>query len=114
MIKRTEQGQPLKLILVVEDDAANAEVLKEVLTLELSCIVHHARNGLEALQALESLKPHLIVLDYLLPMMNGLQLYDQLQKVPGTSSIPVLFLSASPNRHEIERRRLSFLEKPFE
>lgn len=114
LVPSTEQRQPLKLILVVEDDEANADVLKEALTLELSCVVRHVSNGGEALQAIESIKPNLIVLDYRLPVMNGLELYDRLQKVPGLSSIPVLFVSASSNLNEIKRRNLPILEKPFE
>jgi CheY-like chemotaxis protein len=110
----TEQRQPLKLILLVEDDEANAEVLIEVLTEELSCTVRHVSTGIDALQAIEDLTPHLIVLDYLLPGMNGLELYDRLHMLPGLSSIPVFFLSASSHRDEIERRHLPFLEKPYE
>lgn len=114
LVLPTKQRQPLKLILVVEDDEANANVLKEALPLELSCVVRHVNNGAEALQATESIKPNLIILDYRLPGMTGLELYDRLQKVPSLSSIPVLFVSACSNLNEIEHRGLPFFEKPFE
>ena len=114
VVPPAEQRQPLTLILVVEDDEANAEVLKEALTFELSCVVHQVSNGILALRAVEAIKPNLIVLDYLLPVMDGLELYDRLQRMPGLSRIPVLFLSASSNQNEIEHRHLPFLEKPFE
>ena len=109
-----EHRQPLKLVLMVEDDEANAEVLNEALTQELSCVVSHVSNGIDALRAVEGITPDLIVIDYWLPVMNGLDLYDRLQPLPGLSSVPVLFVSAGPNQNEIERRHLPFLEKPFE
>lgn len=87
----TDQKEPLQLILVVEDDEANADVLKEALTQALSCIVRQARNGIEALQAIEDIKPNLIILDYMLPVMDGLELYDRFQRMSDLSRIPALF-----------------------
>lgn len=93
----TDQKEPLQLILVVEDDEANADVLKEALTQELSCVVRQVSNGIEALQAIEDLTPNLIILDYMLLVMDGLELYDRFQRMSGISRIPVLFLSTSSN-----------------
>ena len=63
-----------KLILVVEDDEANAEVLNVALTQELSCVVRHVSTGTLALEAVEAIQPNLMVLDYMLPVMDGLEL----------------------------------------
>ena len=105
---------PEKLIFVVEDDAANAEMLALLITQELSCRVQWAKDGTEALAMLDEVQPTVFLFDYSLPMMNGLELYDRLRMKPGLESVPALFLSAGTHREDVERRHLPFLEKPFE
>ncbi len=112
----TQSGN--KTILVVEDDADLGDLIMQVLDLhsEQENNRYHAVLAIDSMQALEavkSLKPDLFLLDYYLPRMNGLQLYDRLHTTPGLEQVPAIFISANPPREEIERRGLVSLKKPF-
>lgn len=113
MSNRNELSEQQQLFLVVEDDEATAEMLKEALLLDFSCVVSWASTGLEAFQRVQTIRPNLIILDYWLPGINGLELAERLHQLPGFESIPLLFMSAANNLQEIERRHLPYLEKPF-
>ena len=58
--------------------------------------------------------PHLLLLDYSLPDMNGLELYDWLQSFEHLKHIPTILMSArNPPIDEIHRRGIIYLRKPF-
>ena len=63
---------------------------------------------------IRNIKPDLVILDYHLPSMDGLELYDQLHASEGFERVPVLFMSAHVPHRELEQRVISFIEKPFE
>jgi CheY-like chemotaxis protein len=56
----------------------------------------------------------MILLDYLLPHMNGLDLYDYLHAHKPLKDIPVIMISANLPQKEVNRRHLIGLQKPFE
>ena len=101
-------------ILVVEDDFALGEVLKDLIQDETPYKVFFVSSGEQALQLAKGLKPDLLLLDYQLPGMNGLELYDILHTKKDFAEIPVLFMSANPPVRELEKRHISFIKKPFE
>ena len=103
-----------KTILLVEDDLAIGGFLVEALQLETPYQASLATDGIQALKRVKTLMPDLFVLDYGLPQMNGLELYDRLQATETFTRIPTLFMSAYVPRREIEQRGLALLEKPFE
>ncbi len=74
-----------------------------------------AENGSVALKALRNTNPDLLVLDYKLPDMTGLALYDQV-KAQAPVPIPAILVTANIARlqPEIGRRRLVALAKPFD
>ena len=65
---------------------------------------------------LRTVKPDLILLDYSLPGMNGLELYDTIHTVKALKHLPVLIVSAETARiqKEIKARQLLQLQKPFD
>ncbi|MGC3997161.1 MAG: response regulator [Anaeromyxobacter sp.] len=102
-------------ILVVEDDLAVRETIVEVLADE-GYDVSSAANGAEALQRLAGeLRPDLIVLDLMMPVMDGPTFRARQRTDPRLSGIPVLVLSAS-HRNEFAGGPLgeAFLAKPFD
>lgn len=101
-------------ILVVEDDASIGEVLLHVLENETSYHAVLATNSVEALQLIDQIQPCLFLLDYHLPGMNGLDLYDRLHVMKGLETIPALFLSANIPKKEVEKRHVQVLHKPFD
>ncbi|MFN7132708.1 MAG: response regulator transcription factor [Myxococcales bacterium] len=84
-----------KNILIVDDDADLRDVLKQVLEDE-GHVVAVARNGVEALQYLRNaVKPQLILLDLMMPTMDGWQFRTEQLKDSGLAEIPVVVLSAT-------------------
>ena len=104
----------VKTLLLVEDDRAIGEFLVEALQLETPYQALLANDGIQALERVKTLVPDLFILDYQLPQMNGLELYDRLQATETFTQIPTLFMSAYAPRREIEQRGLAFLKKPFD
>ncbi len=79
--QRGSAGQG-KLIFIVEDDTMMEDLLVLALSDETSYQVMAVHTGLEALETVKDIKPHLFLLDYLLPGMSGLELYDRLHALP--------------------------------
>jgi CheY-like chemotaxis protein len=103
-----------KCILVIEDDTSVGACLVEAITQETPWNAFLVTESQHALQVLEDVKPDLILLDYFLPQMNGLALYDYLHSHKPLTDIPVVMISANLPHEEIQRRHLIALEKPFE
>src|SRR5947208_297748 len=104
----------VKTVLVVEDDTGIGNFLVQAISQETS---HHAllvADGFQALKAVASIKPSLFILDYQLPRMNGIELYDKLHTTKGLEEIPAIVISARLPKHEIEKRRIIAMSKPLE
>jgi CheY-like chemotaxis protein len=107
-----------KTVLVVEDDEDIGPLIMSVLFEEGA---HHqppiqailAVDSLQALEMMSTITPNLFVLDYYLPRMNGIDLYDRLHAMEGLEQVPAIFMSANPPIQEIEKRHLTSVRKPF-
>jgi len=104
-----------KKILLVDD---NKELL-ELLCLSLQdggFSVITATDGVEALKKARSLLPDLILLDLMLPEMDGFAVCETLRQDPATASVPVLILSGMPGQMPkyagIESGGTDFISKP--
>lgn len=80
-------------LLVVEDEPANADLLRRMLEKQ-GWKIDHAANGLEALDLVASRRPRLILLDLMMPEMDGIAFLEQLRRNPLADSIPVLVVTA--------------------
>lgn len=112
-----EQGEdplPVKTVLIVEDDAAIGEVLLDVLQEATSYQIIHVLDGFAALKVVRTLIPHLILLDYWLPGMDGLECLDTLRTSNDLLQTPVILMSSALPQQARERSDLTLLEKPFE
>jgi CheY-like chemotaxis protein len=107
----------MKTILVVEDDEGNGLLIARLISQETNYHVVVARDCREALRVIFAAKPDLFIIDYRLPFMNGIELYDLLHAHKELQHIPAILISAAL-RYEIaqqlEERKLFFLNKPFE
>jgi len=116
-ISRPENGVS-KTILVVEDDEVTGTLLSEIITQETPHQVLLARDGFRALELVREFetRPHLFILDYRLPGMDGIKLYDQLHAIHELDRIPAIILSASieEQKDQILTRNIIGLGKPFD
>lgn len=88
----TNQKEKVK-ILVVDDYVENVELLQELLTIN-GYGVSTAYDGDEALKEVEKDKPALILLDIMMPKMNGYQVCRALRADKNTKDIPIIFVTA--------------------
>ncbi len=104
----------LKKILLVEDESNLASVIQLNLELE-NYEVHVCDNGLHSIEKFKSINPDLVILDVMLPELNGIEVCKQLKKI--NLEVPVLFLSAkSSGAEKIEGLKSGgddYLTKPF-
>jgi CheY-like chemotaxis protein len=103
-----------KLILLVEDDEVHASMLYQVLKEETPYHIYYTSDGLDAWNFLQHVKPHLVLLDYRLPRMDGLALYDKIHEHRDLQDLPVLMISAVLPYTEIQQRGIACIQKPFE
>ena len=80
-------------ILVVDDEAQNLDLLEAALE-PAGYTVRRASGGLPALQAARTDPPDLILLDVMMPGMNGFEICRRLRAEPATSRVPVIFATA--------------------
>jgi DNA-binding response OmpR family regulator len=91
-----------KKILLVEDDAALAKVYRTRLEME-GFDVHHVDNGEDALPSAIKFRPDIIVLDVMMPKINGFDVLDLIRTTPETMSTRVIMLTALSQAKDKER-----------
>ncbi len=105
----------MKKILVVEDDLSIREIIIEILEGE-GYLVSSGINGQEGLKSLELSTPDLIIMDIMMPVMDGYAFREKLMKNSEWSSIPTLVMSAQNQSvdklksHGLE----NFINKPLD
>jgi CheY-like chemotaxis protein len=104
------------LVLVCDDDRTIQSVVRTLLEAE-GFRVLAAQNALEGVSLVRRERPVLILMDILMPDLDGTTASDLLREIPEFASIPVVLLSALPREEIVERMRetgaVAFLEKPF-
>jgi two-component system, sensor histidine kinase and response regulator len=104
-------------ILIVDDTQQNVMVLSQMLR-DAGYKVLAAFNGEDALKLLEKRKPELILLDVMMPGMNGFQVCEKLKKNDDVKRIPVIFLSAlndiDSKVNAFEAGGVDYITKPFQ
>ncbi len=103
-------------ILVVEDNPSILNIVKTILE-GTGYGVQTADNGLEAFSRLEEQKPDLIILDIMMPHMDGLEVLERLKGTAETSSIPVILITAKVQQKDMLRGYKQgadyYIPKPF-
>jgi len=84
---------PLATLLVVDDEPQNVELMREVLR-SAGYATRSAGNGVEALQAVNHGKPDAILLDLMMPEMDGFEVLRHLRADPALRHIPVMVITA--------------------
>ena len=104
-------------ILLVDDTPANLDVLCELLENE-GARISMAPNGAVALKVAERSRPDLILLDILMPQMNGFQVCRKLKEDAGLAEIPIIFITAQDGSDSVVRGfevgGVDYITKPFQ
>ncbi len=103
-----------KTILLVEDDTIIAELLVQMITQETYYQVFAVPDAPEALDLVRNIKPQLLILDYWLPTIHGIELYDRLHNTEGLEQVPTIMLSVNAPLQEVKRRQITYMKKPFD
>lgn len=105
-------------ILLVEDDPDIQRMVQLSLKFQGGHEVSVASGGREGLEKAEQEQPDLILLDVMMPEMDGYETCRRLKANPATAAIPVVFLSARAQQSEIQKGRdlgaIGYLVKPFD
>lgn len=98
----------------MDDEFGIAEVLDTLLTGEGHQVVT-ARNGRRALEALQQARPDAVLLDYMMPVLDGVGVMRAIQANPDWAGLPVVFMSSLPEAAVSEHvcGYAGFLRKPF-
>ncbi|GAC1337780.1 MAG: hypothetical protein NVSMB29_02660 [Candidatus Dormibacteria bacterium] len=103
-------------ILVVDDDPRLLHIVAMYLGIE-GYDVASASNGEEGLKRVDDHKPELVILDIMMPGMDGVEACRRIRANPATAHIPVLMFSALSGDDDVERARLAgathLITKPF-
>ena len=103
-------------VLVVDDDPDVRRLVEMKLRLE-GVETALASNGVEALEALEASDFHLVILDIMMPEMDGVETCRRMREHPGLALIPVLMLTARAQVSDVERGfsagATDYMVKPF-
>ncbi len=104
-------------ILVVDDSTTNV-VLLEAIFFERGYKIETAYNAKEAYAVIEKRTPDLILLDLLMPQINGFDLFKQLRKNRNTKDTPVIVVSAATDEENVDKimkmGAVDFIKKPID
>jgi len=105
-------------ILLIEDDPDIQRMVQLSLKFQGGHEVSVASGGQEGIAKAEQERPDLILLDVMMPEMDGYETCRRLKANPATASIPIVFLSARAQQSEIQKGRslgaIGYLVKPFD
>lgn len=108
-------GKPT--VLVVDDQAANLQLVGDLLTGTMGYEVVVASGGQQALRRMEARLPDLILLDVLMPGLNGIETCQKIKEKPEWQDIPIIFLSAADDKmlivQALETGGVDYVTKPF-
>jgi DNA-binding response OmpR family regulator len=104
-------------ILIVEDSLTILQMASDALE-SVGYRVLQASNGEDALQIAAEQQPHVILLDVILPKMNGYQVCRQIKSTPETAHIPVIMITSKSKESDrfwgMEQGADDYITKPFE
>jgi CheY-like chemotaxis protein len=106
----------MKKVLIVDDNQTNLRILEEVLAGDYR--LQFANNGVEALRMASDFQPSIVLLDVMMPKMDGLTVCRRLRQLPGLRDSVIIMMSAKAMPSEqaagIDAGANAYLTKPFD
>jgi two-component system OmpR family response regulator len=107
-----------KKVLIVDDDAAIVEMLEDILSRDGRFEVKTAANGFDAGALTQTFRPHILLLDFMLPDINGNIVCERIRKDANLAGTKIIIVSGAVDPDEIERLKSAgaddFVKKPFD
>ncbi|HEY2990823.1 MAG TPA: response regulator [Candidatus Binatia bacterium] len=104
-------------VLIVDDEPFNLDLLEQELG-DQNYSIERANDGVEALEKVESFKPDVILLDYMMPKMNGIEVVKRLRQDEKYKLIPVILLTAKGSQEDkvrgLDAGADDYVVKPFD
>ena len=88
-------------ILIAEDDENSRALLTRIITKKFKCRVFEAKDGLEALSLVHSVSPDLLILDVMMPILDGTAVLKAIRSDPVHSALPVIISSALDEKQTV-------------
>lgn len=105
-----------KRILIIDDDEVFLKMLQNTLT-SSGYSVSMATNGRDAIDVAKHWHPHLIILDVMMPEMDGGETASALERDPSTENIPIIFMTSLLNKEDEDKltysQKRSYMAKPY-
>jgi CheY-like chemotaxis protein len=110
-------AQPLNRICYVEDDEDIQKIVRMSLERVGKMTVEVVSDPLQAIEAIKAFKPELVMLDWMMPGMDGPTLFRRMKELPEVSGLPVVFITAKASQAELDELRAlgaaGTISKPF-
>jgi two-component system OmpR family response regulator len=110
-------AQPLVRVCYVEDDEDIQKIVRMTLERIGKMTVEVVGDPLQAIEAIKRFKPELVMLDWMMPGMDGPTLYRKMKEVPEVRDLPVVFITAKASPKELDELRAlgaaGTISKPF-
>ena len=103
--------------IMLVDDELDIRIILRILLEDAATRILEVGNGYDALTMAKKTRPDLILLDWMMPGLNGLEVVEALRRDPETADIPVIMLSSHDHAEEIKKILalgvIAYLAKPF-
>ena len=117
-MEREHPMKELQRITYVEDEPHIREIVQLALEELGGFKLHVCESGMEALDTVPVFHPDLVLLDVMMPEMNGVQTFRSLRQIPGLVNTPIIFVTAKAQKHEIQQYKAlgaaDVIPKPFD
>lgn len=106
-----------KSVLIVDDMKMIRVKLRQICAQMGLKNIYEAADGAEALETLKAIKVDLILSDWNMPKMTGIELVDEIRKLPNLAEVPIIFITSEDQRENILKSLMSgvtdYVVKPF-
>lgn len=106
----------MEKILIVDDNRDNLQILSDLLSIE-NYDLYFAMNGEEALERMQKAKPDILLLDVIMPVLDGYSTIQRIKENPDLSTTPVIFMTALSDEESIKKGfdlgGVDYITKPF-
>jgi two-component system OmpR family response regulator len=110
-------AHPLQRVCYVEDDEDIQKIVRMTLERVGKMTVEVVGDPHAAVAVIQAFKPELVMLDWMMPGMDGPTLYRKMREIPGVRELPVVFITAKASQRELDELRAlgaaGTISKPF-